>query len=90
MSGQHTRLIAAAPDMLEALRDARDMIALERQSFADCNNVPELTDGDDTDNFVQIGGALFERHDAEVVADYDRALAKIDAAIAKATTGEGA
>ena len=80
----NARLIAAAPELLEALTMAREMIATERQSFADCNNVPELTAGDDPDNFVSIGGALFEQHDAHVVADYDRALAQIDAAIAKA------
>jgi hypothetical protein len=71
--------------LLAALRMAREMIATERQSFADCNVMPELTPGDDPDNFISIGGALFEQHDADVVADYDRALAKIDAAIARAT-----
>lgn len=81
----NARLIAAAPDMLEALRSALEVIAMERQSFADCNNVPELTAGDDPDNYIQIGGALFERHDADVVGDYDRVLAQIDAAIGKAT-----
>lgn len=80
----NARLIAAAPDLLDVARMARDMISTERQSFADCNVVPELTEGDDPDNFISIGGALFEQHDADVVADYDRALAKIDAAIAKA------
>lgn len=83
-AGANARLIAAAPEMLQALQMARDMIAAERQSFADCNVVLELTDGDDFDNFVSIGGALFEQHDADVVTDYDRALAQMDAAIASA------
>lgn len=51
----------------EALRMARDMIATERQAFADCNVRPD-------------GG--FDEEDAEAVADYDRALAQIDAALA--------
>jgi hypothetical protein len=53
----------------EALRVARDMIATDRHAFADCNVLPE-------------GG--FDADDAQVVADYDRALAQIDAALASA------
>lgn len=70
--------------LVEALRLAREMIATERASFADCNIVTALSPEDDADNYIQIGGALFEQHDADVVADYDRTLAKIDAALAAA------
>lgn len=55
----------------QALRVARDMIATDRHAFADCNVLPE-------------GG--FDADDAQVVADYDRALAQIDAALAASET----
>lgn len=67
-----------------ALKLARDMIATERQCFADCNVVPELTAGDDG-LYVNKGGALFAPEDAEVIEDYDRVLAAIDAALAAQT-----
>lgn len=83
-SASHAAAPAAgeAVALRAALLMARNMIATERTSFADCNMRPELTPGDDPDNFISIDGALFEQHDADVVADYDRALAQIDAALA--------
>lgn len=75
---------ALVAELLSACRASREVIAMERQSFADCNNVPGLTAGDDPDNYVTVAGVLFEKHDAHVVADYDRTLAQIDAAIARA------
>ena len=67
---QHNaRLIAAAPDMLAALREAREVIAFDRGALADCHTGPDGLDDDG----------------AAGVAEYDAALAKIDAAIATAT-----
>jgi hypothetical protein len=62
-------LQAAAPDMLEALLDARQCIHLDRVALADAHTGPDGLDED---------GAL-------AVGDYDAVLARIDAAIAKAT-----
>lgn len=81
----NARLIAAAPALLEALQAAREVIAKDRLDFAEWNEIRELSHDDDPRNFVQIGDSLFDFCDAEVVASYDRALAKIDAAIAAAT-----
>lgn len=63
-------LIAAAPDMLAALIVAREFISTDRNSLADASVFPD--------------GSM-EKDDADAVADYDRALVQIDAAIAKAT-----
>lgn len=52
--------------IIEALRAARDMIAIERQSFVDCHSLP--------------GGTL-DAEDATIREEYDAALAKIDVAI---------
>ncbi len=54
--------------MLEALRKARDVIWTDRVALADCHTGPEGLDEDG----------------AAGVADYDEALAQIDAAIASA------
>lgn len=63
------RLIAAAPELLGELRKAREFIHMDRVSLADAHNGP---DGLDEDS-------------AAAVAEYDEALARIDAAIAKAS-----
>lgn len=68
-SAANCRLIAAAPDMLEALLDARQCIHLDRVALADAHTGPDWLDED---------GAL-------AVGDYDAVLARIEAAIAKAT-----
>lgn len=67
-----TRLIAAAPDLLEALRIAREIVVTERDAAHQGVVNPSTGVIDDSD-------------DADWVAEYDRALAQIDAAIAKAT-----
>ena len=67
----NARLIAAAPELLEALRVARDCVSTDRQALADSHTGP---DGLDEDG-------------AAGVAEYDRALAVIDSAIAKAEGG---
>ena len=71
------RLIAAAPEMLAALQSARDFIHTDRTHFADC--CLESAES----------GTFTATDDAAVLADYDGLLAKIDAAIAKATGQEG-
>lgn len=55
--------------IIEALRAARDMIAIERQSFVDCHSLP--------------GGAL-DAEDAAIRDEYDAVLAKIDVALQEA------
>ena len=68
----NARLIAAAPDMLAALIVAREFISTDRTALADCAMDHE--------------GRMSE-DDAAAVADYDKALLQIDAAIQKATGG---
>lgn len=65
-------LIAAAPELLDALKVARQFISIDRTSLADCSVRPDGT---------------FDPDDAAAVADYDTALALIDDAIEKATGG---
>ncbi len=69
----NARLIAAAPDMLDALIVAREFISTDRNALADCA--------------IDFDGRMSD-DDAAAVADYDKALLQIDAAIAKATGGQ--
>lgn len=66
--------LTAEQQLLAACRTAREVIATDRQAFADCNVLPD-------------GG--FQAEDAEVIADYDQALAQLDAAIARAQPDRG-
>lgn len=66
-------LFAAASDLLEALRMAREFINLDRVSLLDCCT---SSDGE------------IDSDDAAVVADYDAALAQIDGALGKALGNE--
>ena len=61
--------VAAAVEMYAALITAREFLSSESNAFADCNMLAD-------------GGFLPD--DAEILADYDRALLQIDAALAKA------
>lgn len=61
--------ISVEQQLLAACRAAREVIATDRQAFADCNVLPD-------------GGFLAD--DAEVIAEYDQALAQLDAAISRA------
>lgn len=82
-------LIAAAPDLLAACVNARDLLATDRQAFIDCNRVQ----GSRTEDAVAHGlvwvdeDTWIEPEDAEPLRDYDRAIALIDAAMAKAAGG---
>lgn len=71
-SEANARLIAAAPELLEALRIAREIVVTERDAAHQGVVNPSTGVIDDSD-------------DADWVAEYDRALAQIDEAIAKAT-----
>lgn len=83
---EDANLIAAAPKLLAASVNARDMLATERQAFFDCNAIHHLTTNLDQERIVVYGdGIWLDKDDAEVVGDYDRALAQLDAAIAQAT-----
>ena len=67
-----SQLRAQRDDMLAALIVAREFISTDRNALADCSIDPEGRMSDD---------------DAAAVADYDKALLQIDAAIQKATGG---
>lgn len=64
-------VLAAAADMLAALIVAREFISADRNTLADCA--------------IDFDGRMSD-DDAAAVADYDKALLQIDAAIQKATT----
>ena len=71
----------------EALTNARDIIATDRQAFVDCHQVrnDELIHEAGALGLVLVGeGAWIAPEDAEPLHDYDRALAKIDAALSAA------
>lgn len=68
----YTALKAMRDEMLAALIVAREFISTDRTALADCAMDPEGRMSDD---------------DAAAVADYDKALLQIDAAIQKATGG---
>lgn len=88
-SAANCRLIAAAPDLLAACVNASDMLATDRQAFIDCNRVQ----GSRTEDAVACGlvwvdeDTWIEPEDAEPLREYDRAIALIDAAMAKAQGG---
>ena len=63
------RLIAAAPELLKALRIAREHILIDRDSFQESHRYPD--------------GSM-EHEDQEALDRLDAKLAKINAAIAKA------
>lgn len=85
----NARLFAAAPDLLAACKNARDIIATDRQAFVDCQ---QLRDGR-VDDAIAHGlvwvseGVWIDADDAEALRDYDRALKLIDEAVAAATGG---
>lgn len=64
------RLIAAAPELLEVAQAARARIALECDVFVDCNAYPD--------------GSLLQA-DKAILDGMNKLLARMDAAIAKAT-----
>lgn len=76
-----------ATELLEACRNARDLIATDRQAFVDCSALRDSR----IDNAVAHGlvwvseGVWITPEDAEVLRDYDRGIALIDSAIARAT-----
>lgn len=80
-------LIAAAPALLAACANARDMLATDRQAFVDCHRLRDSR----TDDAVAHGlvwvdaDTWIEPSAADGLRDYDRAIALIDAAMAKAT-----
>lgn len=85
-SAANCRLIAAAPDLLAACINARDMLATDRQVFVDAHRLPDSRTGDAVaDGLVWVEeDTWIAPEDAEPLRDYDRALALIDAALAKA------
>lgn len=70
----NARLIAAAPDMLDALIVAREFISADRNAFAEAKTPPN--------------GKRMDAYDRNVLADYDKALLQIDQAIKAATGGQ--
>lgn len=84
-------LIAAAPGLLAACINARDMLATDRQAFVDCQRLRDTrTDDPIAHGLVWVKEDVWlHPDDAEPLRDYDRAIALIDSAIAKATAGAG-
>lgn len=72
---EDARAISAVPDMLAALIVAREFMSIDRNALADCA--------------IDFDGRMSD-DDAAAVADYDKALLQIDAAIQKTTTGSAA
>lgn len=83
----NARLIAAAPDLLAACENTRDMLATYRQAFVDGQRLRDIrTEDPVAHGLVAVeDGVWITPEDAEALRDYDRALSLIDAAIAKAT-----
>lgn len=83
----NARLIAAAPELLAACINARDMLATDRQAFVDCQQLRDRrTDDPIAHGLVAVeDGVWLDADDAEALRDYDRAIALIDKATAKAT-----
>jgi hypothetical protein len=71
----NANLIAAAPDLLDALRIARETIKTERDVLFDCHVNPA-------------SGKVHDAHGRAGLAEFDEVLAQIDAAVSKATGGQ--
>lgn len=80
-------LAAAAPELLAACINARDMLATDRQAFVDCQQLRDSrTDDPIAHGLVAVeDGVWLDADDAEALRDYDRAIELIDKATAKAT-----
>lgn len=80
-------LIAAAPALLAACANARDMLATDRQEFVDCQRLHDSFTADAVAHgLVWVDDETWiAAEDAEPLREYDRAIALIDAAMAKAT-----
>lgn len=83
----NARLISAAPDLLAACINARDMLATDRQAYVDCQQLRDSrTEDPIAHGLVAVeDGVWFDADDAEALRDYDRAIELIDKATAKAT-----
>lgn len=77
----------AAPELLDACQNAREMIATDRQAFVDRHRLQDnRTEDPIAHGLVAAGdGAWLDYSDAEALRDYDQSLALINAAITKAT-----
>lgn len=79
-------LRAVNAGLLEASKNALDILTTERQSFVDCNQLRDCR----TDDPIAHGLVLVQEdvwitpEDAEALRDYDRALLLLDAAISSA------
>jgi hypothetical protein len=75
-----------AADLLEACKNARDVLVTDRQAFVDCQQLRDLrTESPIEHGLVAVAdGVWLDSDDAEALRDYDRAIELIDAALAKA------
>lgn len=78
-----------APELLEACINARDILATDRQSFVEYQQLRDSrTDDPIAHGLVAVEDDVWiDSVDAEALHDYDRAIEKIDSAVAKATGG---
>ncbi|MCK2097720.1 hypothetical protein [Thauera aromatica] len=72
---EYAQIFAAAPDLLDALTAARGHIEIVRDSLVETETNP-------------VSGEVDDPESQAVVAEYDAMLARIDAAILKATGGQ--
>ena len=86
-SEANASLISAAPDLLAACKNSRDIIATDRQAYVDCQQLRDRrVDDPIAHGLVWVSdGVWLAPGDDEALRDYDRALHLIDSAIAKAT-----
>ena len=80
-------LMAAAPDLLAACENARDILRTDRQGFVDCHQVHgSRVDDAVAHGLVWVAEDVWIPPDvADALRDYDRAIELIDKATAKAT-----
>ena len=80
------RLHSVNAELLEACTNARDMLATDRQAFVDSQQVRGMRAEEPISHglvWVE-DGVWIDSDDAEALHDYDRAIALIDSAVARA------
>lgn len=81
----HVGLALRCAELVAACENARDILSTDRQAWVDCQQLRDnRTDDPIAHGLVAVeDGVWLDSDDAEALRDYDRAIALIDAAIAK-------